>query len=195
MLHELGILFKIDDLVEPDYRAQAWKIFMRACNPIELTGSTLYEGEITETSTSHEDTFCIAVQTQDRHVINYVKSVLMQIEVTGLMPKEHRFIERGVTLRYPLGIRGQIDVNGHFHSWQEASILRDESLCLETGWKFGGPAKTPMATEHGAVSVEMADGDEFATTVEPLPGSGPGYGGKAGPLFFLLAFFLQKILR
>jgi hypothetical protein len=28
MLHELGILFNIDDLAEPDYQMQAWKIFM-----------------------------------------------------------------------------------------------------------------------------------------------------------------------
>lgn len=175
MLHELGILFNIDDLVEPDYQAQAWKIFMTTCDPTQLARSTLYEGITTETLTSHEDTFCIALQTQDRHVINYVKSAFMHNEAPGLMPKEQRFIERGVTLRYPLSIRGQIDANGQFRSWQEAFTRRDKQLCLETAWKFGGPAKTPMATEHGPVLVEEVYGDEFITTsVRPRPGSGPG---------------------
>ncbi|MCI0699367.1 hypothetical protein L0337_46110 [candidate division KSB1 bacterium] len=175
MLHELGILFNIDDLVEPDYQTQAWKIFMTTCDPAQLAGSTLYEGEIIETSTSHEDAFCIALQTQDRHVINYLKSAFMRHEVQGLMPKEQRFIERGVTLRYPLSIRGQIDANGQFRSWQEAFTRRDKQLCLETAWKFGGPAKTPIATEHGPVLVEEAYGDEFVTaSVRPRPGSGPG---------------------
>lgn len=175
MLHELGILFNIDDLVEPDYQAQAWKIFMTTCDPMQLVGSTLFEGRITETSTSHEDAFCIALQTQDRHVINYLKSVFMHIEVRGVMPKEQRFIERGVTLRYPLSIRGQIDANGQFRSWQEALTRRDKQLCLETAWKFGGPAKTPIATENDPVLVEEAYGDEFETaSVRPLSGSGPG---------------------
>ena len=175
MLHELGILFDIDDLVEPDYQMQAWKIFMTACDPVQLAGSTLYEGIITETSTSHEDTFCIALQTQDRQVISYLKSVFMHNEARGLMPQEQRFIERGVTLRYPLSIRGQIDAKGQFRSWQEACIRRDKQLCLETAWKFGGPAKIPIATEHGSGWVEETYGDMFVTAnVRPRPGSGPG---------------------
>ncbi|MGH7595044.1 MAG: hypothetical protein ACREOI_01780 [bacterium] len=175
MLHELGILFNIDDLVEPDYETQAWKIFMTTCDPTQLGGSNLYEGVTSETLTSHEGTFCIALQTQDRHVIQYVKSAFMHNEVRGLMPKEQRFIERGVTLRYPLSIRGQIDANGQFRSWQEAFTRRDKQLCLETAWKFGGPAKTFIATEHEPVLVEEAYGDEFVTARRrPRPGSGPG---------------------
>jgi hypothetical protein len=140
-----------------------------------MVRSTLYEGVTTETLTSHEDAFCIALQTQDRQVINYLKSAFMHNEVRGLMPKEQRFIERGVTLRYPLSIRGQIDANGQFRSWQEAFIRRDKQLCLETAWKFGGPAKIPIATELGSVLVEEACGDEFVTArMRPRPGSGPG---------------------
>ncbi len=141
MLHELGILFNIDELVEPNYRTAAWKIFMRACDPKRLAGSTLYEGETTDTSVQQENVFCIAIQNLDDQVIDYVKAAFIYSNEPGLMPKGQRLLGRGVTLRLPLAIRAQIDQGGRFRSWDEASVRLDQTLCQETGWGFGETAR------------------------------------------------------
>jgi hypothetical protein len=151
MLYELGILFSIDELRQANYRAEAWKIFMQTCDPQRLAGSTLYESEATQMPVREEKVFCIAIQTLDSPVIDYVKAAFICSTAAGLMPSGQRFLEGGVTLRYPLSIRGQVDANGHFRSWQEAFTQRDKQLCLETGWKFDGPAKTLIATKDATV--------------------------------------------
>jgi len=159
MLYELGVLFKTDDLSEADYQKRAWQIFMTTCHPQQLAGSTIYAGEA---GMSHEETYCIAVQTQDRRVIHYLKTVFMLAAAPGLMSIEQRYIERGVTLRYPLSIRGRIDAGGRFHSWQESYVRRDRQLCLDAGWEFGGSLESTFDFLHGADPVVMTADDEFS---------------------------------
>lgn len=151
MFYELGVLFKTDNLSEEDYQRRAWQTFMMTCHAQQLAGSTIYSGEIQTTNLIPEETFCIAIQTQDRRVIEYIKTVFMLGETPGLMSIEQRFIERGVTLRYPLSIRGRIDTNGQFHSWQESSVRRDRQLCMDAGWKFGGSLESAYDFLHGTV--------------------------------------------
>ncbi len=151
MFYELGVLFKTDNLSEEDYQRRAWQTFMMTCHAQQLAGSTIYAGEIQTTDLIPKETFCIAIQTQDRRVIEYIKTVFMLGETPGLMSIEQRFIERGVTLRYPLSIRGRIDTNGQFHSWQESSVRRDRQLCMEAGWKFGGSLESAYDFLHGTV--------------------------------------------
>jgi len=153
MFYELGILFKTDNLSEADYQRRAWQIFMTTCHPEQLAGSTIYAGEIQETGIAPEETYCIAVQTQDRRVRQYLKTVFMLGETPGIMSIEQRFIERGVTLRYPLSLRGRLDANGQFHSWQESFVRRDRQLCLDAGWKFGGSLESAFDFLHGAALV------------------------------------------
>ena len=141
MLYELGILFAVDKLAELDYRTQAWKLFMRVCNPKRLAGSTLYEGETTDLLTQQENAYCIAVQNLDAHVIDYVKAAFANSDEPGLIPKGQRFVERGVTLRFPLDIRARIDEDGRFRSWDKSSVRLDQKLCQETGWGFGETAR------------------------------------------------------
>lgn len=182
MLFEIGILFKTDNLNEADYQQRAWQIFMMACDPLRLSGSTLYDGEISETRMSPEDVFCIAVQTQDRQLIQYLKTVFMSSDAPGLTSREQRFIERGVTLRYPLSIRGRIDAGGQFCSWQENFVRRDQQLCGEAGWEFGGAVKNSSDFERDAVLVAEIGYDEVSNASRPRSGSGSGSGGKADPL-------------
>lgn len=151
MFYELGVLFKTDNLSEEDYQRRAWQTFMMTCHAQQLAGSTIYAGEIQTTNLIPEETFCIAIQTQDRRVIEYIKTVFMLGETPGLMSIEQRFIERGVTLRYPLSIRGRIDTNGQFHSWQESSVRRDRQLCMDAGWKFGGSLESAYGFLHETV--------------------------------------------
>jgi hypothetical protein len=142
MFYELGILFSIDDLVESNYAVQAWKIFMRTCDPMNLCGSTLYEGETTETWARQENVFCIAVQTYDQEVVDYVKAAFTHSHEPALMPLGQRFLEGKATLRYPLSIRARIDEDGRFCSWRETSARQDQRLCNEAGWGFGGVARS-----------------------------------------------------
>lgn len=151
MLYELGILFKTDDLSEADYQRRAWQIFMATCHPQQLAGSTLYAGEIQATGNEYEERYCIAVETPDRGVIQYLKTVFAFGDTPGLMSLEQRFIERGVTLRYPLSIRGRIDTDGQFHSWQENFVQRDRQLCMDAGWKFGAPVEAAFDFLHETV--------------------------------------------
>lgn len=153
MLYELGILFKTDDLSEADYQRRAWQIFMATCHPQQLAGSTIYAGEIQATETGYEEMYCIAVETPDRGVIQYLKTVFALGDTPGLMSLEQRFIERGVTLRYPLSIRGRIDTDGQFHSWQENFVQHDRQLCMDAGWKFGAPMEMAFDFLHGTVLV------------------------------------------
>jgi len=162
MLYELGVLFKTDDLGEADYQKRAWQIFMTTCHPQQLAGCTIYAGEIQEVGMSHEEIYCIAVQTPGRQVIHYLKTVFMLGEAPGLLSIEQRFIERGVTLRYPLSIRGRIDAGGQFHSWQESFVRRDRQLCLDAGWEFGGALESVVDFLHGTEVVVTAADDEFS---------------------------------
>ncbi|MCG3118421.1 MAG: hypothetical protein ALAOOOJD_00621 [bacterium] len=182
MLYEIGILFTTDDLKEADYQQRAWQIFMMTCDPLRLPDSTLYDGEISETGMSHEEAFCIAVQTQDRHLMQYLKKVFMFSDAPGLMSREHRFIERGVTLRYPLSLRGRIDTSGQFCSWQENFVRRDHQLCHEAGWAFGGAVNYSPDYKREAVLVEETNNHEVGNASRPRSGSGSGSGGKADPL-------------
>ncbi len=141
MLYELGILFNVDEFVESNHRIEAWKIFMRVCDPKRLTGSTLYEGETTDPLTQQEKAFCLAVQNLDQQVIDYVKAAFTHCDEPGLMPKGQRFLGRGVTLQFPLDIRARIDENGRFRSWDKSSVRLDQMLCQETGWGFGETAR------------------------------------------------------
>jgi hypothetical protein len=141
MLYELGILFNVDEAVESDHRKEAWKLFMRVCDPKRLAGSTLYEGETTDPLSQLENAFCIAVQNLDERVIAYVKAAFIHCNELGLMPKGQRFLERGVTLRFTLDIRARIDKEGRFRSWDGSSVRLDERLCQETGWGFGETAR------------------------------------------------------
>ncbi len=142
MLNELGILFSIDEILSSNYRAEAWKIFMRTCDPKRLAGSTLYEGEISDSPGLEENIFCIALQSLDQQVIDYVKAAFIRCDAPGLMPKGQRFLGGWVTLRFPLLLRARIDEDGRFRSWDEASARQDQRLCHEAGWRFGETART-----------------------------------------------------
>jgi hypothetical protein len=140
MLHELGILFNVDDLAATHHRAAAWKIFMRTCDPNRLNGSTLYEGE-TYDPWHQDNVYCIAIQSHDHQIIDYVKAAFTHHNDPALLPLGQRFLEGDVTLRYALPIRARIDNDGQFCSWREASIRQDQTLCDEAGWGFGGAAR------------------------------------------------------
>lgn len=144
MLFEAGVLFNVEALVEvgPNYRSEAWRIFLRTCNPKRLIGATLYEGDAREASAHAESAFCIAVQSFDQQVIEYLKTAFLHSQEPGLMPQAHRFLEGNVTLRFPLSIRAQIDQGGRFCSWDEASVRQDQGLCREAGWGFGETARS-----------------------------------------------------
>jgi len=142
MLYELGILFNIDEIFSSNYRAEAWKIFMRICDPKRLTCSTLYEGETSDSPGVEENVFCIAIQNLDQQVIDYVRAAFIRSDAPGLMPKGQRFLRGWVTLRFPLLIRARIDEDGRFRSWDEAFIRQDQRLCHEVGWRFGETAQT-----------------------------------------------------
>lgn len=137
MLYELGILFNVAELMPSTYRAEAWKIFMRTCDPQRLAGCTLYEGETTATLAHQENVFCIAIQTLDPQVIDYVKAAFIYSTEPGLMPPVQRFLGGRVTLCLALTMRARIDQGGRFCSWDEASVRQDQRLCRETGWGFG----------------------------------------------------------
>jgi hypothetical protein len=141
MLHELGILFSIDEIPSSNYRAEAWKIFMRTCDPKRLAGSTLYEGETSDSPGLEENIFCIAIQSLDQQVIDYVKAAFIRSDAPGMMPKGQRFLGGWVTLRFPLLLRARIDEDGRFRSWDEASVRQDQRLCHEAGWRFGETAR------------------------------------------------------
>jgi hypothetical protein len=144
MFFEVGVLFNIEALVEVglNYRSEAWKIFLRTCNPQRLIGATLYEGDAREAFAHAEQRFCIAVQSFDQQVIDYLKTAFLHSQEPGLMPQAHRFLEGGVTLRFPLSIRAQIDQGGRFCSWNETSVRQDQWLCHEVGWGFGETARS-----------------------------------------------------
>lgn len=168
MFYELGILFKTDNLSETDYQRRAWQIFMTTCHPQQLAGSTIYAGEIQATGSAYEETYCIAVQTRDRRVIQYLKTVFLLGDTLGLLSLEQRFIERGATIRYPLSIRGRIDTDGQFHSWQENFSQRDRQLCLNAGWKFGGSLE-PASEDLLGVEPRDADNDGFSKVSNKTP--------------------------
>jgi hypothetical protein len=147
MFYELGILFRVHDLIQSDsnYRAASWKIFMRICDPRQLASSTLYEGESSETLMDQEKFFCIAVQTFDPQVIAAVKAVFLRSDEQGLMPPEHRFVEGEVTLRFALNLRARIDQDGRFQPWDKTYVRQDQILCHETGWGFGETVRSTCA--------------------------------------------------
>ena len=142
MLFELGVLFNLDKMDGAEGRILAWQSFMQACDPARLEGGILYAGETSETLARRENVYCIAVQSHEAEAIAHVKNALMSSEAPGLLPPSQRFLEKQVTLRYPLKVWACIDEAGRFLSWQENSAKQDRELCAKAGWNYGGVART-----------------------------------------------------
>lgn len=131
---ELGILFDIDDLGGGFYGFEAWKIFLKHCDPEKLSGCMFYEGDTIDTLEGRANTFCIAVQSSDPTAVNYLKQTFAGLKEKGLLPPNERFVEGTVTSMHPLVLKAQVDTEGRFvtESWTRV----DEELCEASGWQY-----------------------------------------------------------
>jgi hypothetical protein len=159
---ELGILFDIDDLGGGFYGFEAWKIFLKHCDPEKLSGCIFYEGDTIDTLEGRANTFCIAVQSRDPTAVNYLKQTFAGLKEKGLLPPDERFAEGTVTTMHPLVLKAQVDTEGRFvtESWTKV----DEELCEASGWQYA-PKKTKPDVVGGPTSVAV-----------PPPPSGPPSG-------------------
>ena len=128
----IGVVFDIDDLGGGFYGYEAWKIFMKHLDPSKLIGSTLLEGDTTETLNGGANEFCIAVC--GGIDVDYVRSAFADLTEEGLAPPDRRFIEKPQLDSEPLPDRARVDGEGFFvtESWTRV----DHDLCKGTGWGF-----------------------------------------------------------
>ena len=109
-LPSLGILFDQTLVGVATYGRHCWKVFWRAIDPADMSGSLLWEGD----PDCNEHYYCIAIQCADERKLNHVKEVVSQSAEFKKMAGYPAFIEGAECTREPLVDAGRIDAAGNW---------------------------------------------------------------------------------
>ncbi len=120
----LGIRFEIDKADSNAYGLECWKVFWRVVNPTKLAGSLLYEGDTAATLAGSENVFCIAVQKDDRAVLDEVRAKLEQSADFQRMAASASFVGEDELASEPLPEAGRIGIGGKLEGglWSKSAL-------------------------------------------------------------------------
>lgn len=89
---KIGVVFDIDAL-GGIYGYSAYKIFFKNLDPLRMGHFNIFDGDTKGSLYGNDNQYCIAVQTRDPGVIDYVKDTMSKADDEGLAPLNQRFIE------------------------------------------------------------------------------------------------------
>ena len=88
----IGIVFDIAEF-DGGYGYGAFKIFYKNLDPLKMGTFSIFDGDTRKTLYENDNQYCIAIQTFDQNVIDYVKNTMSNADDKGLAPLNQRFIE------------------------------------------------------------------------------------------------------
>lgn len=109
----LGIVFNIADF-DGGYGEGAFRIFYKNLDPYMMGSFSIFDGDTRKTLYENDNQYCIAIQTFDQDVFDYVKRTMSEADDKGLAPLSERFIEGSDMEREMMTLVYSADVrNGH----------------------------------------------------------------------------------
>ncbi len=110
-MSKLGILFDIHKLDEVLYGDAAWDIFWRILGPEGLAdGVRLYEGDTAATLGGTEAVYCLAVESEDRDLLDSIRTRLAADEGYRAVAAGQRFLDTDAVDGEPLPLMGHFEM-------------------------------------------------------------------------------------
>jgi len=109
---KLGILFSIEQLGGGLYGYEAYKGFFETMDTRKIPGVVLYDGDTRATLSGGQNTYCIAVESEDAKVLETVKNKFTLSTAKGLIPASERFLEGTRIEGEPLVLSAQVGAVG-----------------------------------------------------------------------------------
>lgn len=157
---QLGILFDAQKLGTGFYGYTAFRILFTMVPPAELSGCSLYHGEVGD---GRNRPYCIAIESNDRALLMRFKNAAAQSMARGLMPLSERFAEDAMLQEEVLALATRITVNGEMADCQ--------SRWLQEAWvRAMGQAVAPVlepTKPHYAAPLPAAPGSNPAAAATP----------------------------
>ena len=139
----IGALFDIDDLekLAPEvasYGQTAWTVVMKAIDPLRVSRSSLFCGDVPIPGYKRPESFCAAIETISPERAEYFRGVLDASDHRSLLPRKNRFVTGQQTYSYSHLIPsndGYIDSDGRF-------VMHDTdcywlfSAAAAAGWRY-----------------------------------------------------------
>ncbi len=107
---KLGILFDINKLDDVLYGSVAWDIFWGAIGAEGLPdGDRLYEGDTAATLDGRENVYCIAIESENRKILDHIRTRLAGDEAYLAVAFGERFIDTDAVNQEPLPLMGHFE--------------------------------------------------------------------------------------
>ncbi len=164
-LPSLGILFDQTLVGVATYGRHCWKVFWRAVDPADISGSLLWEGD----PDCNEGYYCIAIQSADERKLDRVKEVISENPGFKKIAGYPAFIEGAACTREPLVDAGRVDATGNWvgrggNAGVMLDVVRKEREPVGAGDALGGevPTRSPSPLTSALPKwTSFADLDQF----------------------------------
>jgi hypothetical protein len=127
----VGMRFDIGKIDSGDYGTECWKVFWHAIDIHKLGASILFEGDTSATLYGMENVYCIAIQSFDTTILDYVRGTLAQDAGFRSVAASPGFVDGNDAIREPLPEAGEVDPTGRLVGGFNARAALTAVLRLE----------------------------------------------------------------
>ncbi|KAF0106694.1 MAG: hypothetical protein FD146_2286 [Anaerolineaceae bacterium] len=120
---KLGILFNIEELGGGLYGYEAYKNFFETMDTRKMPGVVLYDGDTRATLSGGQNTYCIAVESEDAKAMEAIKNKFLLASAKGLAPANERILEGAQIESEPLVLSAQVGPAGELVNCKTGWVL------------------------------------------------------------------------